>query len=404
MKNYCLIGKKLPHSYSAKIHRERGFDYSLKELDEDRLGEFLLAKNYAGLNVTVPYKSAVIKYLDEIDPLAKKIGAVNTIINDGGKLTGYNTDIFGLDFALKNADITLTHKTVVILGSGGTGRTAETLAKECGAKKVYVVSRTGGVNYENCYEVCRDAEVVINCTPVGAYPFDAVSPIDLSKFLKLEAAFDCTYNPTRTEFILQAKNLKIKNANGLYMLVYQALAAEKLWSGLDFTDADVIKLADKIYADTRNIALVGMPGAGKTVIAKRLGEITGREVVDTDEVILRNYRITAAEMIERYGEEYFRETESRIIDESCQRRGVIIAMGGGSVLREENRKALMRNCLVVWVRRDLSLLDKSGRPLSGTKSVKSMYNERKPLYESVCDRAIDNDGTIDKAAEEIAKL
>lgn len=404
MKKYCLIGKKLPHSYSAKIHRERGFDYSLKELDEDRLGEFLLAKNYAGLNVTVPYKSAVIKYLDEIDPLAKKIGAVNTIINDGGKLTGYNTDIFGLDFALKNADITLTDKTVVILGSGGTGRTAETLAKECGAKKVYVVSRTGGVNYENCYEVCRDAEVVINCTPVGAYPFDAASPIDLSKFPTLKAAFDCTYNPTRTEFILQATNLKIKNANGLCMLVYQALAAEKLWSGLDFTDSDAIKLADKIYADTRNVALVGMPGAGKTVIAKRLGEITGREVVDTDEVILRNYKITAAEMIERYGEEYFRETESRIIDESCQRRGVIIATGGGSVLREENRKALMRNCLVVWVRRDLSLLDKSDRPLSGTKSVDTMYNERKPLYEGVCDRAIDNDGTIDKAAEEIAKL
>ena len=293
MKEYFLIGKKLPHSYSAKIHCERGFDYSLKELDEERLGEFLLEKNYAGLNVTMPYKSAVIDYLDETDFLAKKIGAVNTIVNRDGKLAGYNTDIFGLDFALKSAGIDLAGKTVAILGSGGAGKTAKTLAEETGAKKIYVVSRKGEINYENCYEVCRRAEIVINCTPVGAYPFDAASPIDLSKLKNLEAAFDCTYNPARTEFILQAQELKLKNANGLNMLVYQALASEKLWNGTEFSDDDVIKLADKIYKSTRNIALVGMPGAGKTVIAKRLGVVTGREVIDTDEVILRNYGITA---------------------------------------------------------------------------------------------------------------
>lgn len=404
MKEYFLIGKKLPHSYSAKIHCERGFDYSLKELDEESLGGFLLKKNYAGLNVTMPYKSAVIDYLDETDFLAKKIGAVNTIVNRDGKLAGYNTDIFGLDFALKSAGIDLAGKTVAILGSGGAGKTAKTLAEENGAKKIYVVSRKGEINYENCYDVCKRAEIVINCTSVGAYPFDAASPIDLSKLKNLEGAFDCAYNPARTEFILQAQELKLKNANGLNMLVYQALAAEKLWNGTEFSDDDVIKLADKIYKSTRNIALVGMPGAGKTVIAKRLGEITGREVIDTDEVILRNYGITAGEMINRYGEDYFRDVESRVVDEACQRRGVIIATGGGSVLKEENRKAIKRSSLVVWVKRDLNLLSSNDRPLSANRSPEELYNMRKSLYQSVCDYEIYNDDTVDKAAEEIAEL
>lgn len=404
MKEYFLIGKKLPHSYSAVIHRERGFDYSLKELGEESLGGFLLKKNYAGLNVTMPYKSAVIDYLDETDFLAKKIGAVNTIVNRDGKLAGYNTDIFGLDFALKSAGIDLAGKTVAILGSGGAGKTAKTLAEENGAKKIYVVSRKGEINYENCYEVCRWAEIVINCTPVGAYPFDAASPIDLSKLKNLEGAFDCAYNPARTEFILQAQELKLKNANGLNMLVYQALAAEKLWNGTEFSDDDVIKLADKIYKSTRNIALVGMPGAGKTVIAKRLGVVMGREVIDTDEVILRNYGITAGEMINRYGEDYFRDVESRVVDEACQRRGVIIATGGGSVLKRENRKAIKKSSLVVWIKRDLNLLSLSNRPLLANRSAEELYNMRKSLYQSVCDYEIYNDDTVDKAAEEIAEL
>lgn len=404
MKEYFLIGKKLPHSYSAVIHRERGFDYSLKELDEESLGGFLLKKNYVGLNVTMPYKSAVIDYLDETDFLAKKIGAVNTIVNRDGKLAGYNTDIFGLDFALKSAGIDLAGKTVAILGSGGAGKTAKTLAEENGAKKIYVVSRKGEINYGNCYDVCKRAEIVINCTPVGAYPFDAASPIDLSKLKNLEGAFDCAYNPARSEFILQAQELKLKNANGLNMLVYQALAAEKLWNGTEFSDDDVIKLADKIYKSTRNIALVGMPGAGKTVIAKRLGAVTDREVIDTDEVILRNYGITAGEMINRYGEDYFRDVESRVVDEASQRRGVIIATGGGSVLKRENRKAIKRSSLVVWIKRDLNLLSSNDRPLSANRSPEELYNMRKSLYKSVCDYEIYNDDTVDKAAEEIAEL
>ena len=305
---------------------------------------------------------------------------------------------------MKSAGIDLAGKTVAILGSGGAGKTAKTLAEENGAKKIYVVSRKGEINYENCYEVCRRAEIVINCTPVGAYPFDAASPVDLSELKNLEAAFDCTYNPARTEFILQAQELKLKNANGLNMLVYQALASEKLWNGTEFSDDDVIKLADKIYKSTRNIALVGMPGAGKTVIAKRLGVVTGREVIDTDEVILRNYGITAGEMINRYGEDYFRDVESRVVDEACQRRGVIIATGGGSVLKEENRKAIKRSSLVVWIKRDLNLLSSNDRPLSANCSAEELYNMRKSLYQSVCDYEIYNDDTVDKAAEEIAEL
>lgn len=404
MSKYYLIGKKLPHSYSAKIHIDRGYDYELKEIAENDLGVFVKSGEYAGLNVTVPYKETVMRFLDDIDPSAAKIGAVNTVVKENGKLVGYNTDILGMRFAFDAAEIDVRGRNVLLLGSGGTSKTARTLCEKLGAKSISVVGRNREINYDNCYLKCGDAETVINCTPVGAFPFDAETPIDLHKFTNLKAAYDCTYNPARTEFVLQATAMGAVCDNGLKMLVAQAYESEKLWTGKEYSSEDVLVGANKIYRDTMNVALVGMPGAGKTSASKVLGRLCGREVIDIDETIKRRYGISAEDIIDRYGESYFREIESNVLDEACARRGVIIATGGGTVLREENRKNLKRNCIVVWIRRDLSALPINGRPLSRKFTAEELYDARKSLYEGVSDYSVENDGTIDECAEKIGHL
>lgn len=404
MSAYYLLGKKLPHSYSAKIHRDRGYDYALKEIDESALGDFIKRGEYDGLNVTLPYKETVLRYLDEIDGAAARIGAVNTIVRRDGKIVGYNTDYYGMRCALESAGVNVKNKPVVVLGGGGAGKTARVLCSDLGAKEIFTVGRTSAINYENCYDICRDARLIINCTPLGTYPFDAETPVNLSAFRKLEFAFDCAYNPFRTEFLLQAEANGLKRENGLKMLVAQGLAAEKLWTGKDFTVGEVYAIARKIQSETVNVAFIGMPGAGKTVIGRTLAAITGRELVDTDEEIKRRYKLDSAEIINRYGERYFREAESNVLDEACQRRGVIISTGGGSVLREDNRRRLKRNCAVFYIKRDLSLLSQIGRPLSEKYSAKELFDMRKPFYEETCDYAITNDVSVETAAKEIVEI
>lgn len=400
---YYLLGEKLKHSYSSLIHKRRGYDYELKELPKDKLGEFITAKNYKGLNVTVPYKTEVIKYLDCVEDIAAKIGAVNTVINDGGKLYGFNTDVVGLAYTFKKADIKVENKNVSVLGSGGAAKTACALAEKLSAAKITAISRTGEVNYRNCYMLAADTQIVVNCTPVGTYPFDENRPVDLSLFSCLEAVVDLTYNPSRTELILQAESLGVCAVNGLYMLVAQAFDSEKLFDGRTFTAEEINAEVDRISRETDNIILVGASGAGKSTIGKILGAYTQREVVDTDEVIERNYKLSPEDIILRYGEEYFRQIEELTVNEACQRRGVIIVAGGGAVTNEKNRRAMRRCGKVVWIERDANELTDKHRPIAKRVGIKKLYEMRKPLYSAICDIKVTNDSP-ENCAKEILKL
>lgn len=403
MNDYYLIGKKLSHSYSAAIHKKRGFNYSLKEIAEEDLCDFFARRNFAGLNVTVPYKEKILPFLDELDVSARKIGAVNTVLNDGGKLIGYNTDFFGLDYTLKRSDINVDGKSVLILGSGGAAKTAKALCLELGAKDIAFVGRSGALNYSN-YTERSDTQILFNCTPVGTYPFDYARPVDLSLLPNLEAVIDLVYNPLRSMLIQQAEKLGLKAVNGLFMLVAQAYAAEKIWSGKSFTVDEINTETETVKDSTENIALVGMAGVGKTSVARVLGAIIGREVIDTDETVKRNYGLAPYEIIERYGESYFRQIEELAVDDASQRRGVIISLGGGAVLSEKNRLLLRSNSRVIFIKRDFNLIDKTNRPLYENHDVEQLYNERKTLYKEVSDFTVYNDGTIEECAEAILKL
>lgn len=396
---YALLGEKLGHSYSALIHKNCGLDYSLLELKKEDLLPTLKKDAYNGFNVTIPYKKTVIDCLDEIDDSAKSVGAVNTIKKQGGKLIGFNTDVYGMDYAIKRRGVSLNGKTVLILGSGGTSLTAAAVCKNSNAKFV-VVSRTGEVNYSNCYDI--DAEIIIDTTPIGTYPNVYEKIIDISRFKRLEFVLDCVYNPFLTEILKDAKALNINFSNGLPMLVAQAIKAQEIFLDKKIDSSVIEENISYISRDRGNIVLSGMPSSGKSTIGKLIATKLNRELIDTDEVITKKTGKTPKEIIIESGEKVFREIESEVIKQVSIFSGKVIALGGGAVLNKDNVRALKTNGVIVYIKRDLNALSTKDRPLSMGRDIKELFKERQPFYESASDITVEN-VEIEKTMAEIIK-
>lgn len=403
MGKYYLIGEHLSHSFSPEIHAMLGNpDYQLKELSPDEVGEFVTGGDYAGINVTIPYKQTVIPYLDALTPAAQKLGAVNTVTRRAdGSLLGDNTDYFGFSYALASAGIALSGKRVLILGSGGASKTAVAVARDARAAEVVIVSRSGEVNYDNVYSLHGDAEVIINCTPVGMYPKSGVSPVDLAKFPYLCGAADMIYNPARTAFLAQAEQLGLPCTNGLSMLVAQAAAGHERFTGTPVDTAQIQRIVRSFASESTNIVLIGMPGCGKSTIGAVLARLTGKKFADTDALIVQKAGKPIPEIFAAEGEAHFRALEHEVICEVGAGHGQIIATGGGVVTREENLYPLRQNATVVWLQRPLQDLPTDGRPLSQATRLADMYRVRRPLYRAFCDLEIPNDGTPDEVAARI---
>lgn len=405
---YGCIGKKLGHSFSAVIHAKLGdYDYRLCELTETELVEFMTNKNFKGINVTIPYKETVIPFLDRIDESAKKIGAVNTVVNSNGVLTGYNTDFYGMSELLKRGGITLADKNVFILGTGGTSKTARAVAKSLGAAEINVVSRNphnGEISYDEMYRRSAEVEVIINTTPVGMFPKSDASPVDPEKFPNLSGAADAVYNPLTTEFISRARVCGANAVNGLYMLVAQAAkAAELFFNDKTMTDK-TNSVFSEIFREKLNIVLVGMPGSGKTTIGKIVAEALGREFYDTDvEFVKENGEI--ADYFKSNGEKAFRDKESDIVSDLGAKNGLVIATGGGAILRPENVKHLKENGLVIFLDRDVEkIVPTSDRPLgSDRNAIQQRYDERYPVYCSVADIKVDSNRDVNTVAQDVAE-
>ncbi len=403
-----LIGDPLGHSFSPRLHAAFGTaDYELHPIPAEALPAFFRERAFEGVNVTIPHKIAVIPLLDELHPSAEECGAVNTVVNRGGKLTGYNTDIFGMSFALAHAGISLSGRHVVILGSGGTSHTARALAKREGAASVTVVSRSGEVNYSNISELV-ETEIVINTTPVGMFPHADASPVDLTVFPRLKGVFDAVFNPLRTRLIEQAESLGVPVASGLLMLTAQAKAANILFRGGGYSEpsparevgAEILKVWREVTAELTNIVLIGMPSSGKTTVGTILAERLRRPLIDTDAETERRTGKTVPELFAEGGEENFRKEERLTISECARGTGVIIATGGGAPMFPESRAALAGNGFVVLILRDTEKLDTTGRPLSrDLDTLKAMYNVRMPVYKAFADAEAVNNDTPSACAE-----
>ncbi len=396
-----LIGEKLSHSFSPKIHKELAdYSYSLFEMPEHEVEDFLKNGDFDAVNVTIPYKKAVMPYLDEISDEALRIGSVNTITRAAdGRLRGDNTDYYGFSYTVEKSGIAIKDKKVLILGTGGASLTAKTVSEDMGAETVTFVSRTGKINYSNVYEKCADAEVIINCTPVGMYPKNGVSPIILEKFKACEGVIDMIYNPAKTKLLLDAERLGIKRTNGLSMLVAQAKRACELFLGEQIDDGEIGRITALIAAQTENIILVGMPGCGKTTVGRLLSALTGREAIDTDEMIALSTGRHPSDILNSYGIEKFREIEHIEVENAGKMSQKIISTGGGVVTRKENYNALRQNGKIVFIHRDLDKLATDGRPLS--KNLAKMYETRLPMYRHFCDVEVSNDGNVEDCAKEI---
>ena len=353
---YGCIGEKLGHSFSKIIHNKlTDYDYELKEIAKADLKKFMTQKDFRAINVTIPYKEDVIPFLDEIDKTAKVIGAVNTVVNKNGKLYGYNTDFSGLNALISKNNIEIKNKKVLILGSGGTSKTANAVANYLGAKEVYRVSRNGGqglITYKEAYQNHSDTEIIINTTPCGMYPKIGVSAVEIEKFPKLEAVVDAVYNPLSSALVVDAKDKGIKAVGGLYMLVAQAVFAAELFLDVKFDIRENDRIFREIEAEKQNIVLIGMPGCGKTTVGKELAKAINKEFIDTDEEIVKREGISIPEIFKALGEAGFRKIESEIIKDVAARQGLVIATGGGAVLKDENTKLLKGNGIVFFLDRD----------------------------------------------------
>ena len=404
---YGLIGEHLPHSFSKIIHEKLApYSYELHELRPDEVDSFMRGKEFKGINVTIPYKQTVIPYLDEISDQARSIGAVNTVVNRNGRLCGYNTDYFGMKSLIERLGIDPAGKKVLILGTGGTSKTAFAVATDMGASEVYKVSRTGkeGVpTYEEAYERHTDAQIIINTTPCGMYPAIDDCPLDLSRFPDLCGVIDAIYNPLRTVLILEAQKRGIPAEGGLYMLVVQTVYAAELFADRKIESEKTDQVFKEILNSKRNIVLSGMSLAGKTTLGTLLAKKLDRVLEDTDQMIIRKEQRPITEIFATDGEKYFRDLETEMARTLAPQTGLVIATGGGAILRQENVDALKKNGCIIFLDRPFNqILPADDRPLANTKEkVAALLEKRYPIYKATCDESITNDLTPE---EGIAKI
>ncbi len=404
-----LIGRRLGHSYSPQIHRALAdYDYKLWELEPEELETFFRRQDFTGVNVTIPYKQAVIPLLDELSETARAIGAVNTVVRRGGTLCGDNTDFAGMAALIHRIMLSLEGKKVLILGTGGTSKTAVAVARSLGAAEVYRLSRSGrdgALTYEEAARLHADADVLINTTPGGMYPAVEGCPVALDAFPNLSGVVDAVYNPLRTNLVLQARSRGIPAEGGLYMLAAQASYASALFRGCETSQRDIDLAYQTVRREMENIVLIGMPSSGKSTVGCALAERLGKRFADSDALVTERIGMPIADYFAQRGEAAFREREQEAVADLAATGGQVIATGGGAILRPENVTALRRSGRLVFLDRSPEkLIATADRPLaSDREALRRRYEERYDLYCAAADLHIDGDGTVEETAQRIEK-
>ena len=399
-----LLGETLGHSYSPMIHHQLGdYDYRLFEIPRDALDAFLESGDWDGLNVTIPYKKAVVPYCGALSEAAAKLQSVNTLVRrPDGTLYGDNTDLYGFLYMVRRNGIQPAGKKALVLGSGGASVTVKAALEQLGAS-VTVISRSGPDNYANL-DRHADARIIANTTPVGMYPHNGVAAVDLRQFPHCEGVLDIVYNPARTALLLQAEDLGIPCAGGLSMLVAQARRSSELFTGAVMDDGVLERVERTIQGRLRNIVLIGMPGSGKTTIAAALSRTLGREAVEADDLISQKAGMSIPEIFAQSGEEGFRALETEVLAEQGKRSGIILSTGGGCVTRPENYPLLHQNGVIFCLTRALSKLPTDGRPISQSTDLAQLYARREPLYRRFADVMVSNDGAPEDTLHTIMEV
>ena len=409
-----LLGEKLAHSFSPQIH---GFlsDYSYRffEKSSDDVHNFLQSGEFDAINVTIPYKKVAFAACNKLSDTASRIGSVNTVVNKNGILSGYNTDYFGFTYLIKKAGFDVKCGKALVLGSGGSSVMAVAALKDLGSPEVIVISRSGENNYNNIYERHADASIIVNTTPMGMYPNNGVSAVELENFSNCKGVIDIIFNPAKTKLLLDAEKLGIPYINGLPMLVAQAKQASDIFLGLLSEDGyhesyisevseEIDKITRLIELETKSIALIGMPGCGKSTIGAILARKFNKEFIDIDIEIEKQIGMKIPEFFALKGEAAFREIETATLDEYSRKSGIVIATGGGVIKNPKNLPVLKQNSLIVMIKRPLECLATEGRPISLSSNMETLAKERLPIYEAWKDICVDTEHSCpDAIADEI---
>ena len=412
---FGLIGKPLGHSMSPRLHAFfTGEEYVLQELDPEQLDGFFAERDFRGINVTIPYKLAAAEYMDEFDQSASDAGAVNCIVNDGGKLRGYNTDLDGFIYLIKKHGMAKSLGNTAILGTGGAARAAAAAVEKLRGRATFV-SRdpenawpfiNGVISYLELYASAENWDTIINATPIGMWPHSAEHPVDISKFPKLKNVIDIVANPFRTRLVFEAEQRGISAAGGFEMLAAQALYTDRLFTGKDLPEKLIDECVRTVFEEQKNIVLIGMPSSGKSESGRILADKTGRAFADADKAFAEAEGMAPGTFIETYGEAAFRKKETKVLESLAGLKGSVIACGGGAVLRKNNMRRLAENGIIVWLDRSCRLLVPSDdTPLSRTaEDMEKLCAERLPLYKRYADLRVQADGTPEEAADAVIKL
>ena len=381
---FGLLGRTLGHSFSPRIHNALGnTNYELFEREPSQLQEFFANPELQGINITFPYKVNALETCDVVDPRAERIGCVNTMVRKDGKWHGYNTDYDGFVFTLKHAGIDVSGKECIILGDGASSATVHVALEDLGAKSITHLSRKTAPLYTDAPNYYETAQIIINCTPIGMYPHNPASLIDIMQFSKLEGVVDLIYNPRRTVLLLQAEMMGIPHCDGLPFLVAQGVEAANHFQGESFGTKEIEQILRDMRREKENIILIGMPGVGKTTVGKAIGKEMGRTCIDVDQELAKEIGDISTYITEQ-GEAAFREKEAEMIAKLGTQTGIVISTGGGCVTVPKNFAHLRQNGRIYQLTQPVEKLSTSGRVLSsgGIERLRELEETRTPMYES----------------------
>jgi len=381
---FGLLGRTLGHSFSPRIHNALGnTNYELFEREPSQLQEFFANPELQGINITFPYKVNALETCDVVDPRAERIGCVNTMVRKDGKWHGYNTDYDGFVFTLKHAGIDVSGKECIILGDGASSATVHVALEDLGAKSITHLSRKTAPLYTDAPNYYETAQIIINCTPIGMYPHNPASLIDIMQFSKLEGVVDLIYNPRRTVLLLQAEMMDIPHCDGLPFLVAQGVEAANHFQGESFGTKEIEQILRDMRREKENIILIGMPGVGKTTVGKAIGKEMGRTCIDVDQELAKEIGDISTYITEQ-GEAAFREKEAEMIAKLGTETGLVISTGGGCVTVPKNYAHLRQNGRIYQLTQPVEKLSTSGRVLSsgGIERLRELEETRTPMYES----------------------
>jgi len=381
---FGLLGRTLGHSFSPRIHNALGnTNYELFEREPSQLQEFFANPELQGINITFPYKVNALEACDVVDPRAERIGCVNTMVRKDGKWHGYNTDYDGFVFTLKHAGIDVSDKECIILGDGASSATVHVALEDLGAKSITHLSRKTAPLYTDAPNYYETAQIIINCTPIGMYPHNPASLIDIMQFSKLEGVVDLIYNPRRTVLLLQAEMMDIPHCDGLPFLVAQGVEAANHFQGESFGTKEIEQILRDMRREKENIILIGMPGVGKTTVGKAIGKEMGRTCIDVDQELAKEIGDISTYITEQ-GEAAFREKEAEMIAKLGTETGLVISTGGGCVTVPKNYAHLRQNGRIYQLTQPVEKLSTSGRVLSGggIERLRELEETRTPMYES----------------------